>query len=67
MDCRSRDPPCLWDFPVKNTGVGFPSPGNLADPGIKPSSPALVGRFFTAEPPGKPVFVLPQFENKTCL
>ena len=54
-----------------NIGVSFPSPGNLADPGsdpgIKPSSPALVGRFFTADPPGKPVFVLLQFENKACL
>jgi len=27
----------------------FPSPGNLSDPGIKPSSPALAGRFFTAK------------------
>ena len=56
---------------MAHIGVSFPSPGNLADPGsdpgIKPSSPALVGRFFTADPPGKPVFVLPQFENKACL
>ena len=32
----------------------FPSPGNLPNPGIKPASPALAGRFFTTEPPGKP-------------
>ena len=32
----------------------FPSPGDLPDPGIKPRSPALAGRFFTTEPPGKP-------------
>ena len=34
---------CPWDFPGKNTGVGlpFPSPGDLANPGIKPSSLAL--------------------------
>ena len=31
-----------------------PSPGDLLDPGIKPLSPALAGRFFTTEPPGKP-------------
>ena len=31
----------------------FPSPGELPDPGIKPISPALAGRFFTTEPPGK--------------
>jgi len=32
----------------------FLSPGNLPDPGIEPMSPALAGRFFTTEPPGKP-------------
>ena len=32
----------------------FPSPGDLSDPEIEPESPALAGRFFTTEPPGKP-------------
>ena len=36
-------------------GLPFPSPGDLPDPGIKPVSPALAGRFFTTEPPEKPV------------
>ena len=36
------------------TGLPFPSPGDLPDPGIEPRSPALAGRFFTAETPGKP-------------
>ena len=42
-------------FPSKNNGVGchFPSPGDPPDPGIKPASPALAGRFFTSEPLGK--------------
>ena len=34
----------------------FPSPGDIPDPGIKPTSPAspaLVDGFFTIEPPGK--------------
>ena len=31
----------------------FPSPGVLPNPGIKPLSPVLAGRFFTTEPPGK--------------
>ena len=31
----------------------FPSLGDLPDPGIEPTSPALAGRFFTTEPPGK--------------
>ena len=36
--------------------VTIPSPGDLPDPGIKPTSPALSGRFFTTTPPGKPNF-----------
>ena len=35
------------------SGVPFPLPGNLPDPGIKLASPALAGGFFTAEPSGK--------------
>jgi len=55
---------CPWDFPGKNTGIAeycsglpFPSPGDLPDPGIEPTSSALAGGFFTAESPGKPVFL----------
>ena len=36
------------------SGLPFPPPGDLPDPGIEFVSPALAGRFFTAEPPGKP-------------
>ena len=36
------------------SGLPFPSPGDLPDPGIEPVSPALAGGFFTAEIPGKP-------------
>ena len=39
------------------SGVPFPTPGDLPDPGVEPKSlsfPALAGRFFTTEPPGKP-------------
>ena len=32
----------------------FPSPKNLPDPQIKPTSPALAGGFFTTKPLGKP-------------
>ena len=31
------------------------SPGDFPYPGIKPTYPALAGRFFTAQPPGKPM------------
>ena len=39
------------------SGLPLPTPGYLPNPKIKPSSsasPALAGRFFTAEPAGKP-------------
>ena len=39
------------------SGLPFPSPGDIPDPGIKLASlmsPALAGRFFITEPPGKP-------------
>ena len=45
------------------SGVPFPSPGDLPDPEIEPVSPALAGRFFTTEPPGK-VFSLCKFPGK---
>ena len=34
----------------------FPSPGDLSDPEIDLASPALVGGFFTTEPPDKTYF-----------
>ena len=34
-------------------GLPFSSPGNLPNPGIKPTSPALEGGFSTIGPPGK--------------
>ena len=34
-------------------GLPFPSPGDLPNPGIKPASLELEGRFFIPEPPGK--------------
>ena len=45
-------------FPRQEYGSGlpFPAPGALPDPGIRPTFPvsSVVGGFFTAEPPGKP-------------
>ena len=38
------------------SGWPLPTPGDLPDSGIEPmfpAAPALVGRFFTTEPPGK--------------
>ena len=36
------------------SGLPFPSPGDLPDPGIEPTSSELSRRFFTTKPPGKP-------------
>ena len=36
------------------SGLPLPSPGELPQPGIKPTFPALAEGFFTTEPPGKP-------------
>ena len=36
------------------SGLPFPSPGDLHNPGIKPGSPALKADALTSEPPGKP-------------
>ena len=35
------------------SGLSFPSPGDLPDPGIKPGSPALQKDSLSSEPPGK--------------
>ena len=34
------------------SGLPFPSPGDLPDPGIKPGSPAFQTDALTSEPPG---------------
>ena len=34
------------------SGLPFPSPGDLPDPGIEPGSPALEADALTSEPPG---------------
>ena len=51
--------PLSMGFPRQEywSGLPFLSPGDLSDPGIKPRSPVLAGRYFTTEPPGKPLFI----------
>ena len=51
--------PLSMGFPRQEywSGLPFPSPGDLPDPGIQPASPtssALAGGFFTTGPPGRP-------------
>ena len=43
------------------SGLPFPSPGNLPNPGIEPGSPALQTEALPCEPPGKPGVL------KTCV
>ena len=51
---------CPWDFPGRKywSGLPFPPPADLPDPGIKPTSPVspiFADWFFTPGPPGKPL------------
>ena len=40
------------------SGLPFPPPGDLPDPGVEPSSPALQADSIPSEPPGKPLVYL---------
>ena len=48
----SRQAPLSMEFPRQEywSGLLFPPPGGLPDARIQPASPALAGRFLTAEP-----------------
>ena len=52
----TRQAPVSTGFPRQECQSGWPflPPGDIPDPGIKPTSPALAGRFFTTEQLGKP-------------
>ena len=52
----ARQAPLYMGFPRKEyqSELSFPSPGNIPNPGIKPTCPALAGRLLTTEPAGKP-------------
>ena len=55
----ARQAPLSMEFPRQEywSGLPFPSPGDLPNPGIKSTplvSPALAGGFFTTEPQGSP-------------
>ena len=56
---RAQQPPLSMGFSRQEywSGLPFPTPQDLPDPGMEPTSPvspALAGKFFTTEPPGKP-------------
>ena len=45
------------------SGLPFPSPGDLPDPGIEPRPPALQADALTSEPPGKWGWRAPQMHQ----
>ena len=72
MDCSLRASLsmefCRQDY---WSGLSLPFPGDLPDPGIEPTSPALVGGFFITKPQGSPIgmliflksIIFPDFQN----
>ena len=48
------------------SGLPFPSPGDLPDPGIKPWSPAFQADTLTSEPPGKSLKSTYLLKNYQC-
>ena len=51
----ARQAPLSMGFPRQEywSGLPLPAPGDLPDPGIEPTFPALAGGFFTTVPRGK--------------
>ena len=47
MDCSPPDSSMGFSRQEYWSGLPFPSPGDVPEPGIEPWSPALLGRFFT--------------------
>ena len=51
------------------SGLPFPPPGDLLDPGIEPATPAppeLASEFFTTVPPEGPIFAQACIRKKNC-
>ena len=61
MDCSPPDSSVHGISQARILELPFPSPGDLPNPGIKSMSPTLAGRFFTTEPPGKPMLLVTQY------
>ena len=49
------------------SGLPFPSPGDLPDPGIEPGSLALQADSLLSEPPGKPIEEDPKINKARSL
>ena len=60
MDCIALQGPLSMGFSSQEywSGLPFPSPWDLPDPGIEPWSPALQAYSLPSEPAGKPYDLL---------
>ena len=58
MDCVARQAPLSVGFPRHEhwSGLLFPPPGDLPDPGLEPRSTTLQADSLPSEPQGKPLF-----------
>ena len=55
MDCSHQVPPSMEFLRQEYwSGLPFPSPGDLLNPGIEPGSPVLQADTLPSEPPGNP-------------
>ena len=62
----ARQAPLSMEFSRQEywSGLPFPSPGDLPDPGIKPRAPGLQADSLPSEPLGKPyVFVILRYKE----
>ena len=60
--------PLSMGFPRQEywSGLPFPSPGDLPDPGIEQASPVLAGRLFTTVIPGKTKILVYYARGRQC-
>ena len=65
MDYIAQKTPLSMGFSRQEywSGLPFPSPGDLPDPGIEPGSPVLQADSLLSEPPGKWDVVLPNCQR----
>ena len=59
VDCKPHQAPLPMGFSRQEywSGLSFPTPGDLPDPGIEPRSPALQVNSLSSEPPRKHIYI----------